>query len=389
VFCEDRPISIGAFIPPYHTKANEDPTMAIRRDLELVQYLDELGYDEAWIGEHHSVGAEIVGSPEIFIAAAAELTTRIRLGTGVISLPYHNPWMVAERVLQLDHQTRGRAMFGFGPGILPSDADMLGIPTAESRSRMVEALEIVLRLLDGETVTAEGAWYKLNNAHCQLRPFTHPRPKIKVASALTPNGAEIAGKFDLGLLCMAATGRNGFSVLDVNWGVACEAAEREGRTMDKSALTVVGPMHLADTKEQAVRDVEFGLQDYVDYFAVTAPHANEAGGVTDPVAIIEQGFGGTIGTPDDAIATLERLWDKTGGFGCYLITDTNWADTAATRRSYELFARYVRPWFTNANKGRTQSMEAYQSRNDELFGRVVSAADGAIKAYEASRAPAN
>jgi limonene 1,2-monooxygenase len=386
---EDRPISIGAFIAPYHTRPNEDPTMAIRRDLELVQYLDDLGYDEAWIGEHHSAGAEFVASPELFIAAAAEMTKTIRLGTGVISLPYHNPWMVAERVLQLDHQTRGRAMFGFGPGILPSDAEMLSIPTSESRHRMVEALEIVLRLLDGETVTAEGAWYNLHKARCQLRPFSHPRPQIKVASALTPNGAEIAGRFDLGLLCMAATGRNGFSVLDVNWGVACDAAAREGRTMDRSALTVVGPMHLAETKEQAVKDVEYGLQHYVDYFAVTAPHANEGGGATDPVSVIEQGFGGTIGTPDDAIVTLERLWEKTGGFGGFLLTDHNWADTDATRKSYELFARYVRPWFKQSNKNRNEATESYRANNSELFGRVVSAADGAIKAYEASRAPTN
>ena len=94
----------------------------LHRDLELVEWLDQLGYDEAWIGEHHSAGFEIIASPELFIAAAAERTKHIRLGTGVISLPYHNPLMVADRIMQLDHKTRGRVMFGVGPGLLPSDA---------------------------------------------------------------------------------------------------------------------------------------------------------------------------------------------------------------------------------------------------------------------------
>ena len=114
----------GIFLPPFHPN-DEDPSLCFERDFELIQFLDQLGYDEAWIGEHHSGGYEIYGSPELFIATAAERTRRIRLGTGVISLPYHNPLMVADRLVQLDYQTRGRAMFGFGPGLLTSDAMML------------------------------------------------------------------------------------------------------------------------------------------------------------------------------------------------------------------------------------------------------------------------
>ena len=121
----------GIFLPPFHPN-DEDPTLALQRDFELVEWLDKLGYDEAWIGEHHSGGYEIISSPELFIAAAAERTKRIRLGTGVVSLPYHHPFMVADRIVQLDHQTKGRCMFGVGPGLLVSDAIMLGIPAARS-----------------------------------------------------------------------------------------------------------------------------------------------------------------------------------------------------------------------------------------------------------------
>src|SRR5215472_12223057 len=97
----------GIFLAPF-PPVDEDPTLCIQRDFELLEHLDRLGYEEAWIGEHHSAGFEIIASPELFIAAAAERTSRIKLGTGVISLPYHNPLMVAQRIVQLDHMTRGR-----------------------------------------------------------------------------------------------------------------------------------------------------------------------------------------------------------------------------------------------------------------------------------------
>ncbi|HEX2279547.1 MAG TPA: LLM class flavin-dependent oxidoreductase, partial [Candidatus Tectomicrobia bacterium] len=108
-------MKFGIFMGPFH-RVGENPTLAMDRDLELVQWLDYLGFDEAWIGEHHSAGWEIISSPEIFIAAAAERTRHIKLGTGVISLPYHHPFMVANWMVQLDHMTHGRVMMGVGPG---------------------------------------------------------------------------------------------------------------------------------------------------------------------------------------------------------------------------------------------------------------------------------
>src|SRR5436305_14593187 len=150
----------GVFLAPFHP-VDEDPTQCIRRDLELIDHLDRLGYEEAWIGEHHSAGFEIIPSPEVFIAAAAERTKRIKLGTGVVSLPYHNPLMAANRIIQLDHQTMGRVMFGVGPVLLTSDAMMLGIAPMKQRDRMIEALDVILRLFRGETVTETTEWYTL------------------------------------------------------------------------------------------------------------------------------------------------------------------------------------------------------------------------------------
>src|SRR4051812_26803560 len=170
----DKYIKVGIFSPPHHPN-REDVTLTMQRDFKLVEWLDELGYAEYWIGEHHSGGMQIYPSPELFIAAAAERTQRIKLGAAVISLPYHNPLTVAGRIVQLDHQTRGRAMFGFGPGALSSDAHMLGVSVPKSRERMIQGIDTVVRLLDGETITETTDWYTLRDAHVHIQPYTRPR----------------------------------------------------------------------------------------------------------------------------------------------------------------------------------------------------------------------
>ena len=220
----------GVFLAPFHP-VDEDPTLAIRRDIELIEWLDDLGFDEAWIGEHHSAGFEIIASPELFIAAAAERTRRIKLGTGVVSLPYHHPLTAANRIIQLDHQTRGRVLFGVGPGLLPSDAMMMGIPVDKQRDRMVESIEVILRLFDGEIVSHETEWFKLVNARVHLLPYTKPYPEIAVASSVTPSGGRLAGRHGFGMLCVAATNPLGYDALSINWEVAQKTAAENGRSM--------------------------------------------------------------------------------------------------------------------------------------------------------------
>jgi len=151
-----HPLRFGIFLPPMHP-VGQNPTLSIHRDLELIQYLDALGFDEAWIGEHHSSGYETIASPEVFIAMAAAMTKRIKLGTGVSSLPYHHPLILADRIVLLDHLTRGRAMFGVGPGQLASDASMLGIDVDSQRRMMEESFDVIMRLFAGEAVTARRA----------------------------------------------------------------------------------------------------------------------------------------------------------------------------------------------------------------------------------------
>jgi limonene 1,2-monooxygenase len=372
----------GIFLAPFHP-LDEDPTEALHRDLELVRFLDSVGYDEAWIGEHHSGGFEIIASPELFIAAAAERTSRIRLGTGVVSLPYHNPFMVADRIILLDHLTRGRAMLGVGPGLLPSDAFMLGIEVGKQRDRMSEGLDVVLRLMKGETVTEKTEWYDLRNARCQLLPFTKPHPEVAVASSITPSGGKAAGKYDLGLLCVAATVTEGYDALDVNWRVANEVAAKHGRKMDPRRLRLVGPMHLAESREQAREDVRYGLTKWIDYFARINPVSGmqDLLSADDPVSVLVKSGRAVIGTPDDAIAQIERLERKVGQFGAFLLLAHNWATFDRTKNSYELFARHVLPRFNGANHAREASIGWVAENSGEFIGAAATAVMATIQKH--------
>jgi limonene 1,2-monooxygenase len=364
----------GIFLAPFHP-LDEDPTEALHRDLALVEHLDRLGYEEAWIGEHHSAGFEIIASPELFIAAAAERTRRIRLGTGVVSLPYHNPLMVANRIVQLDHMTRGRVMFGAGPGLLPTDAFMLGIPVAKQRDRMAESLDVILRLFDGETVTETTEWYDLRNARLHLLPYTKPHPEVCVASTITPSGGRLAGKYGLGMLCVAATTAAGYDVLGTNWQIASAIAAERGATMDRSRLRLVGPVHLAPTREQARKNVEYGLRKWIDYFTMFNPAAvGDAFHADDPAEALVASGQAVIGTPDDAIVQLARLREQSGGFGCFLQLAHNWADWEQTQKSYELWARYVTPHFRGASANRQASIQWSRDNMNEFMGAAMNAA---------------
>ncbi|GAB3672180.1 LLM class flavin-dependent oxidoreductase [Actinocorallia lasiicapitis] len=368
----------GVFLAPFHP-AGQNPTLALERDLDLIVHLDALGFDEAWIGEHHSAGYEIIASPEVFIAVAAERTRHIRLGTGVSSLPYHHPLMLADRMVLLDHLTRGRVMLGVGPGSLPSDAHMMGIEVARQRQMMAESLDAIMALLAGDApVTMKTDWFTLDEARLQLRPYSRDGLEVAVAATVSPAGPRAAGKHGAGLLSIGATQTKGFDLLGETWKTMEAAA---GGPVDRSTWRLVGPMHLADTREQAKRDVAFGLGGWVDYFKRVAalplaPDTDDTAEMAD--AMNANGFA-VIGTPDDAIAQIERLQEKSGGFGSYLIMAHEWADTAETRRSYELFARYVAPHFQGSAAALTASRDWAAANRASFIGEANAAIMAAFK----------
>ena len=383
-----QPLRFGIFLAPFHPP-HQNPTLALQRDLELIVRLDELGYHEAWIGEHHSAGFEIIASPEVFIAAAAERTKTIKLGTGVSSLPYHHPLILADRMVLLDHLTKGRVMFGVGPGALPSDAFMMGIEVSRQREMMEEALEAILALLEGsEPVTRSTDWFTLKDARLQLRPYSYPRFEVAVAAQFSPAGPRAAGRFGCGLLSLGATQAQGFDLLAQHWSVMEERAAEFGHVADRSAWRLVGPMHIAETEEQARRDVEYGLADWVGYFQKVAalPLAPDTEDTTQLVDAMNASGLAVIGTPDQAIEQVQRLVDQSGGFGAYLFMAHEWADREATLRSYELFANEVAPLFQNSTSSRLDSRDWAATNRPTFIGEATNAVMKAVQDHHAEKA---
>ena len=382
----DRYLRFGIFLAPFHA-LDENPILALERDFELIAQLDALDFDEAWIGEHHSGGFEIIACPELFIATAAERTKRIRLGTGVVSLPYHQPLMVADRMLQLDYMTRGRAMFGVGPGALTADAYKIGVEVSEQRRMMNEAIDVLVPLMRGETVNAKTDWFELRDAQLQMRPYTRPHMEMAVASARSPVGALAAGRHGLGMLCVGTTTDDGLAAHANNWIICEQEAAKHGQQVSRENWRVVAMMHVAETREQARKDVEFGLERWIKYFREVTTFPIVPDGTESSVDyMIENGIA-TIGTPDDVITSIERLWDASrGGFGAIMSFAHNWAPWAATQRSYELIARYVMPHFQNSLAIRKQSYDYSANNHDLLAGQARDAVQSEIDRYQAAQA---
>lgn len=378
-------LRFGYFIAPFH-RAGTNPTLALQRDLEFVEHLDALGFDEAWIGEHHSAGSEIISSPEVFIAAAAQRAKRIRFGTGVVSLSYHNPLWVADRLMLLDHLTHGRIIGGVGPGSLPTDSSMIGLTPTDTRELLETNLDVVVRLLAGETVSAKTATHQLFDAKLQLAPYSDGGIPLAVAAVASPTGARLAGKHGIGLLSIGATLTiEGFDALAYHWGIVEERAKVFGTQVDRTNWSLVGPMHLAETDAQARADVKFGIEPWFRYFQKVAafPQMTMPGDRLDEmIDMINENGAGVIGTPERAREQVQRLWDQSGGFGCMLQMAHEWANPAATRRSAELFAAEVIPHFQGQAQPTLDAATRAGQMRDDLAATQLQAIEHMTKKYQ-------
>jgi limonene 1,2-monooxygenase len=339
-------LKFGAFLAPHHP-IGEHPMLQFRRDLDFVEQLDALGYDEFWCGEHHSSGWETIASPEMFLAAAGERTKRIKLGTGVISLPYHHPFNVAQRMVQLDHMTGGRAIFGSGPGALASDAHTLGIDPMTQRDRQDEAIAIIRRLFRGERVTAKSDWFVMNDAALQILPLQEDMPFV-VASQISPSGMTLAGKYGIGIISLGSMSTQGLMALPTQWGFAEDAAKKAGTTVSRADWRVLLSWHIAETREQAYREAGAGLMRWHNEYNVGTLMRPGLEAFKSPEDAIEKTAGGpaaasTIGTPDDLVKTIKNLMEVSGGVGTIVGFAHDWANVENTRRSWDMVARYVIP----------------------------------------------
>jgi len=381
-------LRFGAFLAPHHP-LGEHPMLQFRRDLDLTEHLDKLGYDEFWCGEHHSSGWEMIASPEMFLAAAGQRTHRILLATGVISLPYHHPFNVAQRMVQLDYMTGGRAIFGSGPGALSSDAHALGIDPMILRDRQDEAISIIRRLFNGERVTAKSEWYTLEDAALQLLPLQEEMP-FAVASQISPSGMTLAGKHGIGIISIGSMSNEGLNALPTQWGFAEAAAAKHGKIVDRKNWRVLLSWHIAETREKARAEARDGLMRHHNEYILGTLQRPGAKPFTSPDEAVDktafsEGAAATIGTPDDLIKTIKSVLEISGGFGTVVGFVHDWANPENTFRSWDMVARYVVPEINGYLAGLRRSQQ-HVITNRAAFDRGRDAVMAKINENEAAAA---
>ena len=371
-------LRFGAFLAPHHP-VGESPALQFQRDLDLVEMLDKLGYEEFWCGEHHSSGWEMIASPEMFLAAAGQRTSRIMLGTGVVSIPYHHPFNVAQRMVQLDHMTQGRAIFGTGPGALPSDAHTFDIDPMVQRDRQDEGLGVILRLLRGEErFSYECDWFKMKDAQLQLLPLQEEMPTA-VASMVSPSGMTLAGKHGTGIISIGSMSTDGILALPTQWQFALDSAAQHGTTMDRSDWRVVMNWHLAETREKAREQARDGMMRWHNEYIVGTLQRPATVLYADPDEALDAITGGAetsavtrsamVGTPDDLVAFIQNMYDLTGGFGTVIGFAHDWANPRDTMNSWDLVARYVVPEI-NGHSTNLRASQRFVSSERVSFDRA-------------------
>jgi len=365
-------LRFGAFLAPHHP-IGESPTLQLRRDLDLVEQLDGLGYDEFWCGEHHSTGWEVISSPEMFLAAASERTHRIKLGTGVVSLPYHHPFHVANRIVQLDHMSGGRAILGTGPGALASDAHTLGIDPMVLRDRQEEGIAVIRRLLAGERFTYECEWFNMYDAKLQHAPVQREIPQA-VASMISPSGMTLAGKYGMGILSIGSMSTAGLQALPTQWAFAEEAAEKAGTTVDRKNWRVVINFHVADTMADAKAEIKDGLRHWHNEYnhrTLMRPGSVAYDTADEAYAALAEGDESPIiaGDPDYVAQRVKAMYDNAGGFGTVIGFIHDFCTPETNSRSWDMFARYVVPQLDGSLDGFNESNQ-FVKDNREYFDRA-------------------
>ncbi len=381
-------LRFGAFLAPHHP-IGEHPMLQFQRDIALVEQLDKLGYDEFWCGEHHSSGWEMIASPEMFLAAAGQRTSRIKLATGVVSLPYHHPFHVAQRMVQLDYMTGGRAIFGSGPGALASDAHTLGVDPMLLRDRQDEAIGVIRRLFKGERVTHKSDWFQMNDAALQLLPLQEEMP-FAVASQISPSGMTLAGKHGIGIISIGSLSDEGLNALPTQWSFAEAAAAKHGQVVDRANWRVLLSWHVAETREKARAEARDGLMRHHNEYITATLQRPGARPFKDPDEAVDKmafspGAAATIGTPDDLIERIKAVIDISGGFGTVVGFVHDWANPENTARSWDMVARYVVPEINGYMAGLRKSRE-FVANNREYFNRAREAVMAKINENEAATA---
>ncbi|MEE9256175.1 MAG: LLM class flavin-dependent oxidoreductase [bacterium] len=366
------------FMMPLH-HPSENPAVAFDRDISLIHLADALDYDEFFIGEHHSGGWETMPMPEMALAKASAHAHRIRLGTSVVSLPFHHPFHVAERMTFLDHLTRGRAILGVGPCNLITDKKLFALPSEKLYPMMAESVDIIVRLLEADgPIDYDGRFWRFRGMRLQLPSYQQPRLPLAIASSGNPLSLELAGRYGMILMSMAGKNKGKYPPHAEQWPMVEAAAAEHGARASRENWRIATSVYLAESREEAWADVEAGIERETKYFlSIGLKFAYEAypglpGGEITPRSAADR-RDWIIGTPGDAIAHIERMQAETGGFGGLMLTTHEWTSTEKIRKSLELFARYVIPHFRGHTRGYHDEWARIQSQVAESGGVSVDA----------------
>jgi alkanesulfonate monooxygenase SsuD/methylene tetrahydromethanopterin reductase-like flavin-dependent oxidoreductase (luciferase family) len=330
-------------------------------DLQVLRWADELGFSEAWIGEHHTAPWEPNPTPDLLVAQALLQTKNLRIGPGGFLLPYHHPAELANRVAMLDHLSQGRLNFGVAASGLPSDWAMFNVDgmSGQNREMTRESLDIILKMWSAtEPFHYEGKFWKVDKPaemlgllRPHLKPLQTPHPPIGVAG-LSKNSDTLKLAGERGFIPMSLNLNPAY--VASHWDSVEVGARRTGRTPSRREWRMVREVFVADTDEEAWRHSVGGMMGrmYAEYFLPLLgafgykeflKHRPEvADSDVTPEYCAKHNW--LVGSPRTVAGRLEQVYHELGGFGCLLLFCFDYSENAKPwLQSMELLAKEVMP----------------------------------------------
>ncbi len=346
---------------------NKSLVQCIDEDLELAVLCEQLGFDDFWVGEHHTSSVENIVMPEIFLAKVLGLTKRMRVGPAPVCLQYHHPVNVAGRLAFLDHLSHGRLNVCFGPGAIPTDMEIFGTQPSDMSARVTESIDMILKLWEGNVpIDLKGRFWNAqmkDHLHPEFgvghlhKPFQLPYPPIYVPSI---------SRSSPGLIKAAERGFRFIShhmlhhgVLKEQWRTYVDAAAKSGRTATSNDWALSRNIFVAESTsdaQQTARTNSLGkcLQYILDLTRATAPNGVAMWKRDEQQSDAECSLDyflndvALIGDPAEVVRQLLQLRERIGAFGTLILTAHDWDDRLAWTDSLELFVREVLPAYNKA-----------------------------------------
>jgi natural product biosynthesis luciferase-like monooxygenase protein len=316
---------------------------------------EDLGFDSVWVSEHHfSNYGGICPSPQVFLAALTQRTRRVRLGTGIVLLPFHRPVTVAEEFAMLDVLSTGRVDLGLGRGWLPHEFEHFGISMDETRARLEEGIDVIRRAWTQERFSYTGRFTRVQDIEVLPRPLQKPYPPIWVAGLRTPETFDWIGEQGFHLQAVPYVLPSA-GLLEQNIARYRHALAARGHTGQEIGLLY--HLYVAETEQQARAEAEAALFQYLRQIRelASAPtwaskdYANYERGKQHRASLSFEALAErrviVFGSPDQCIETI--AWaQKTYGMTYFLgLTNYGALEHAKIVKSLELFARHVMPAF--------------------------------------------